>query len=86
MKKIVLSLAVLASVALVSCNKGEKAADSVCDTTATEVVADEAAAAVDTAAEKVEAAAEGAEAAADKAEAAADTAVAAADKAVEAAK
>lgn len=85
MKKIVLSLAVLASVALVSCNKGEKAADSVCDTTATEVVAEEAAP-VDTAAEKVEAAAEGAEAAADKAEAAADTAVAAADKAVEAAK
>lgn len=86
MKKIVLSLAVLASVALVSCNKGEKATDSVCDTTATEVVAENAEAAGDTTAEKVEAAAEDATAAAEKAEAAADTTKAAAEKVEEAAK
>lgn len=51
MKKIVLSLAVLASVALVSCNKGAEKAESESATVAeSEVVANESAQAVDSAA------------------------------------
>jgi len=71
MKKVFLSLAVIAALTVVSCKQADANAEAAVDSTAVEAV-DTAAAAVDTAAAAVDTAAAAVEAAGEKVEAAAD--------------